>query len=171
MKKFAIISVSLLLALSACSSCSSCSSGQGKGVSEESPAPFLPSAGSALPSSASAAQADVKDNYVEVLYFHGKQRCVTCRAIEAGAKEALESTFPDRLEDGSVVFRTIDISKEENEAIAGKYEVVWSSLIVVRHSGDKETAENMTEFAFANARNSPDVFKAGVVKAVNDGLK
>lgn len=22
------------------------------------------------------------DTYVEVLYFHGKQRCVTCKAIE-----------------------------------------------------------------------------------------
>ena len=24
------------------------------------------------------------DTYVEVLYFHGKQRCVTCKAIEIG---------------------------------------------------------------------------------------
>ena len=29
----------------------------------------------------------------------------------------------------------------------------------------------MTEFAFGNARKSPDVFKAGVVKAVNEMLK
>ena len=26
---------------------------------------------------------EIKTNRVEVLYFHGAQRCITCRAIEA----------------------------------------------------------------------------------------
>ena len=29
------------------------------------------------------------DTYVEVLYFHGKQRCVTCKAIEKYTKEEI----------------------------------------------------------------------------------
>lgn len=55
---------------------------------------------------------------VEVLYFHGKQRCATCIAIERNTREVLEK-----------------------------------------------------EFAFGNARKSPDTFKAGLVKTVSGMLK
>lgn len=34
-------------------------------------------------------------NYVEVLYFHGKQRCATCIAIEKYAREVVEKDFAD----------------------------------------------------------------------------
>ena len=72
----------------------------------------------------------VKD-FVEVLYFHGKQRCVTCRSIEQNTKELLEAKFTQQMKAGKVVFRMIDISKKENARIAEKYEVTWSSLFLV----------------------------------------
>ncbi len=112
----------------------------------------------------------VKD-HVEVLYFHGKQRCATCMAIESNTKAAIEESFAEQIKKGDVVFKVIDISKKENEKIAEKYEVTWSSLFVVKYKNGQETSENMTEFAFGNARKSPDVFKAGIVKAVNEKLK
>ena len=68
---------------------------------------------------------------VEVLYFHGKQRCATCMAIEKNAKEAVEAQFADELKNGTVVFKSIDISKAENEKIAEKYEVTLSSLFII----------------------------------------
>lgn len=108
---------------------------------------------------------------VEVLYFHGKQRCATCIAIEKHAREAVEAAFADAVKRGEVTFRIIDISQPENQALAEKYEVTWSSLFVVKHQGGKETAENLTEFAFGNARKSPDAFKDGVIAAVNKMLK
>lgn len=108
---------------------------------------------------------------VEVLYFHGKQRCATCIAIEKHAREAVEAAFDDAVKRGEVTFRIIDISQPENQALAEKYEVTWSSLFVVKHQGGKETAENLTEFAFGNARKSPDAFKDGVIAAVNKMLK
>lgn len=111
----------------------------------------------------------VKD-HVEVLYFHGKQRCATCMAIESNTKVAMEESFADQIKKGEVVFKVIDISKKENEKIAEKYEVTWSSLFVVKYKNGQETSENMTEFAFGNARKSPDVFKSGLVKAVNKML-
>lgn len=108
---------------------------------------------------------------VEVLYFHGKQRCATCIAIEKHAREAVEAAFADAVKRGEVTFRIIDISQPENQALAEKYEVTWSSLFVVKHQGGKETAENLTEFAFGNARKSSDTFKDGVIAAVNKMLK
>ena len=35
---------------------------------------------------------NVKDR-VEILYFHGKQRCATCMAIEKNTKEAVMAQF------------------------------------------------------------------------------
>lgn len=35
---------------------------------------------------------------VEVLYFHGKQRCATCMAIEKNAAETVETLFADEAE-------------------------------------------------------------------------
>lgn len=109
-------------------------------------------------------------DHVEVLYFHGKQRCATCMAIENNSKAAIEENFTSQIKNGDVVFRVIDISQKENEEITEKYEVTWSSLFVVKYKNGHETSENMTEFAFGNARKSPDVFKAGVVKLVTDRL-
>lgn len=108
---------------------------------------------------------------VEVLYFHGKQRCATCMAIEKNAREAIEAQFADELKNGTVVFKTIDISEPENEAVADKYEVTWSSLFVSRWKDGKETYENLTEYAFANARTAPDTFKSGVIEKVNALLR
>ena len=69
-------------------------------------------------------------NRVEVLYFHGAQRCITCRAIEANTVALLDSLYSKEQADGKIIFKVIDISKKENEQIADKYEVTWSSLFV-----------------------------------------
>lgn len=114
---------------------------------------------------------EMGNNYVEVLYFHGKRRCATCMAIESNTGLTMRKFFAKQIKNGKVFLKIIDISKKENEKIAEKYEVTWSSLIIVRHKNGKETYKNMTEFAFANARKSPDVFRAGVVKSVNEMLR
>lgn len=113
------------------------------------------------------AQENTKDR-IEVLYFHGKQRCATCMAIEQRAKETLEEQFADELKNGTLVFRIIDISQPENEALADKYEVTWSSLFVCRWKGSKETSENLTEFAFGNARTAPEAFKNGLAIRIRE---
>lgn len=61
-------------------------------------------------------QENTKDR-IEVLYFHGKQRCATCMAIEQRMKETLEEQFAGELKDGTLVSRVIDISQPENEAL------------------------------------------------------
>lgn len=98
---------------------------------------------------------------VEVLYFHGAQRCATCMAIEKNTKELLDTAYAEQLKSGKLVFRSMDITKEE--ALAERYEVSWSSLILVDYDkSGKERATNLTEFAFGNARTAPDKFKQGL---------
>lgn len=95
------------------------------------------------------------DDCVLVLYFHAKKRCATCNAIERLTKEVVDSIANDK-----VVMRVIDIS--ENEAIADKYEVTWSSLILDRGG----RVENLTEMGFGCAKTQPEVFKAELTDAI-----
>lgn len=105
---------------------------------------------------------------VEVIYFHGTQRCPTCKAIEAETKSLLESDFADAIKSKKLIFKVVDISKPENQAIADRYEVAWSSLFVNDWKKDQESVNNLTDFAFSNARNNPDAFREGLSEKINE---
>ena len=108
---------------------------------------------------------------VEVIYFHGKQRCLGCVAIENLTKEVIENDFAEEVNEGKVVFYVIDYTKPENEAIAEKYEAAWSSLYVTQHKAGKETIHDMTEFGFSYAKGEPEVFKQGLKEKIENSLK
>lgn len=108
---------------------------------------------------------------VEVIYFHGKQRCATCMAIEKNTKEIINSLFANQLKKGTVVFKIVDISTSEGEKIADRYKVTWSSLFVNKWKGGKETSNNLTEFAFGNARKNPNAFKKELAVKIRQSLK
>ena len=115
---------------------------------------------------------DAPENGVEVLYFYGKQRCATCQAIEKETEALIDSQFADAVKSGKVRLRMIDITKSENEAIADKYEITWSSLVLAKYNnGKEETSENLTQFAFANARSNPAQFKKELAAKINEMLK
>lgn len=111
------------------------------------------------------------DKYVEILYFHGKQRCVTCKAIEKYTKEVVYTDFAELVKSGKVRFKEVDISTPEGEKLANKYRVSWSSLYVNGWKNGKEERNDMTQFSFQNARNKTDLFKKEVKKKINKLLK
>lgn len=138
----------VLLILTLCVGMVACSGGKTKSVSENQ---------------------QTKKDVVEVLYFHGAQRCATCMAIEKNTKELLEAAYAEQLKSGKLVFSSVDITKEE--ALAERYEVSWSSLILVDYDkSGKERATNLTEFAFGNARTAPDKFKQGLSARITEML-
>ena len=116
------------------------------------------------------AQTRVRD-HVEVMYFHGKQRCATCMAIEKYSLEVVEKDFANEKKNGKVVFRIVDISTDEGEKIAKKYRVTWSSLFVNGWKAGKEKRNDMTQFAFKNARKNSDEFKRGVSGKIKELMK
>ncbi len=138
----------VLLILTLCVGMVACSDGKTKSVAENQ---------------------QTKKDVVEVLYFHGAQRCATCMAIEKNTKALVESAYVEPLKSGKLVFRSVDITKDE--ALAERYEVSWSSLILVDYdkSGNENVA-NLTEFAFGNARNAPDKFKQSLSERITEML-
>ena len=104
---------------------------------------------------------------VEIIYFHGKQRCKTCIAIEKETKALVEGELAELVKKGKVKFRIVDFSTDEGKKIASKYRVTFSSLFVVTPSG----AEDLTRFAFANARSNPEAFRKELIDKVVKTIK
>lgn len=112
-----------------------------------------------------------KENGVEVIYFHGKQRCATCVAIERETEAVINEQFADAVNSGALEYRIIDITKTENEPIADRYKVSWSSLVLVKYTDGEEESENLTQFAFGNARNNPELFRKQLTEKINQLLQ
>ena len=98
---------------------------------------------------------------IEIMYFYGKQRCVTCRAIEQVVVELTQNELREAIASGQVHFRAIDWTQET--ALAERYEVAWSSLIIDCNG----EITNLTEKAFAYARQQPDKLKEEILKLCN----
>ena len=104
---------------------------------------------------------------VKVLCFHGSQRCATCRALEAKTIELLETEYAQAQNEGKIVFKSIDFSEPEGEAVADRYEVAWSSLIL-----DKDgTTVDLTDMGFRYARTEPETFKANLKQELDKMLR
>lgn len=109
--------------------------------------------------------------YVEVIYFHGKQRCVTCQSIEQQTRNLLQEKYAKQMKTGNIKFRVIDFSQGTGKKVADKYGVTWSSIFVVLHKEGKEEVQDLTQFAFRYARKAADRFKKGLAEKIDQAVK
>lgn len=107
--------------------------------------------------------ADFDQADVALLYFHGKQRCVTCLTVQEVAEQAMAERLANN---DAVQFMEIDFSLPENEALAEKYEIVFSSLVVAT----PEQYTDITEQAFDMALSRPEELKDLIEKEVKNLL-
>ena len=119
----------------------------------------------------SPSQKSANSPVVEVLYFHGPQRCKTCVALENAAKEVVNTRFANDVKSSKVKFKEIDLSTKEGEKIGDKYEVAWSSLIIVRKDGKKEKIANLTDDGFRYAVNNKVKIQGLIADKIKEFLK
>jgi len=74
---------------------------------------------------------ELRDHQVIAYYFHGTQRCKTCRTIEAYTLEALEAEFADALSEGDLVWRPVNIDEPQNEHFVQDYNLTTRSVVLV----------------------------------------
>lgn len=94
---------------------------------------------------------------VEVYYFHATRRCATCQAVEDVTKEALAEKYGE-----AVSFHTVNREEKKDHPLIKKHNVSGQTLLIIK--GDK--AENITNYAFMNARTNPDKLKSKIEEAV-----
>lgn len=71
---------------------------------------------------------DTSSGRVEVLSFHTRRRCPTCRAIEQLTREVVSKTFARQVADSLLVLRVVEIDAESE--LSERYRVAWSSLLL-----------------------------------------
>ena len=109
---------------------------------------------------------------VEVRYFHGKQRCITCRSIEKCAKEVLDESFASQQKEKKISMKVIDISTEQGKPVAADHKVSFSSLFIVKiDKNGKETRTDFTRQGFQYAKRNPVEFKKMVKEEITKALK
>lgn len=110
-------------------------------------------------------------NLVEVIVFHGVKQCETCQAIKKNTKEVIDEQFAQEVKDGKVSFRIVDFSLDENKALAEKYQIAWTSLVIITHDEmGNESVNNMSKYAIGNARSNTPEFRTKFAEAVKTAL-
>lgn len=95
------------------------------------------------------------ERQVIAYYFHGNQRCVTCRTIEANAEESLRAGFSGELEAGKLVWRPVNVDAPENEHFVGDYELSTRSVILAEMlDGEQKQWKNLSR-VWELARDKP----------------
>lgn len=107
---------------------------------------------------------------VEILYFHGDMRCRNCVAMEKGVTELLEDQFKEEVNEGKIVFKTIDITTPEGEKIADNYNVSWSSLYLNNWKDGKEERNDLTRMGMQTAAKDPAAFKEEIKSRIDNYL-
>ena len=109
---------------------------------------------------------------VEVRYFHGKQRCITCRSIEKCAKEVLDESFASQQKSKKISMKVIDFSTEQGKLVAADHKVSFSSLFIVKiDKNGKETRTDLTRQGFQYAKRNPGEFKKILKEEITKALK
>jgi hypothetical protein len=83
-------------------------------------------------------ESNASEREIIVYYFHGTYRCPSCLQIEDWSFDVLQERFAPALEQGTIIWTTINIDKPENRHLVEAYQVSTQALIIVRMSGKKE---------------------------------
>jgi hypothetical protein len=103
---------------------------------------------------------------IEAYYFHFTARCVTCRTIEAKAKENLEVLYPNQVKQGLITFQSINLEEASTKPLAEKLGVSGQTLLLVK--GDQKI--NLTNEGFMYAVAKPEKFKEIINEKVDSLL-
>ena len=122
---------------------------------------FIACGGNSQKKVSDSAKAD--PDVVNVYYFHGKQRCKTCIAVGDVAQKTIADSYAGNKK---VKFTEVNTSEKENEALVEKYQVTWNALIIAK----SDNSVDITEQAFANAVNNPQVLESMLKDEVNKRL-
>ena len=99
-----------------------------------------------LVSLALAAPPPTVSERVTVYYFHGTLRCETCLFVEGLAEATLRAEFSEELENGTLIWRSIDRQSPGNDHLVAEFGLTSNDLVVVQESaGGKRRWERIPD--------------------------
>lgn len=101
--------------------------------------PVVDGVGDTAPATAPAiGEADL--SRIAVYYFHGRQRCRTCRLIEAYTRQTLDESYPDLLSAERVVWRIVNYDEPEHQHFISDYGLSSSGVVLVEERAGRAGA-------------------------------
>lgn len=94
-------------------------------------------------------------NTIQVYYFHGSIRCHTCISVDEETHQYLKDLFPRKMEEGVIIFKSINIDENERPDLINKYKIYGQTLLFIK--GDKIV--NTTDEAFQYVTTNPEKWK------------
>jgi hypothetical protein len=104
---------------------------------------------------------------VEVIYFHNTSRCVTCKTVEAEAKNNIDLLYAAQVKEGKISFSVYNIEEADGKAVAERVGAAGQSLMVVK--GDQK--ENLISDGFLYAVRQPEKFREIMKEKIDPLLK
>jgi len=108
------------------------------------------------------------DARLHVYFFHTSERCPACLAVEENTEAVLEKHFKAMTEDGTIDYQSFDLGMKENRAVAEKYQISYTSLLIIRSDG---TLTDFTNNAMNYANTSPDKFREMLKTEIGKNLE
>jgi len=104
---------------------------------------------------------------VAVYYFHFTRRCITCNAVEAESKKAIEGLYPELIKKGKITFSSINLDEESSKPIANQLGIEGQCLLII----NGEAKIDLTSQGFMYARSNPGKLKAEIRKVIDPLIK
>lgn len=89
------------------------------------------------------------DGQVLVTYFFTTYRCASCILLETYSAETVEKGFPERVRDGELAYRSLNVDDPENRHFVEDYRLYTKSVVVSLNRNGKEV----------RWKNLPDIWK------------
>jgi len=67
---------------------------------------------------------------LEVYHFHETKQCYSCRVLGELAKETMNTSFMQEMDEGKIFFRSVNIQLPENAEIVSRFVPTSSSLMI-----------------------------------------
>ena len=106
---------------------------------------------------------------VAVVNFHGALRCPTCLGIGALSQAIVDEEFPAEKDEGRIAWSSIDFDQPENAHYKDDYELVSSSVVVVRREHGVDVGWKRLDDVWTHYGDEP-VFRSYVHAAVAEAL-
>ncbi len=114
-----------------------------------------------------AENSKVQPGAIRVFYFHGSIRCHTCVSVDENTHQYLQELFPVKMDKGEIVFRSVNIDKDERPDLVKKYEIYGQTLLFIK--GNKVI--DKTDDAFQYVTTDSEKWKQIVKQTINDLIK
>jgi hypothetical protein len=109
-------------------------------------------------------------NRVVAYYFHGNARCTSCYKIEKWTDEAIKTTYTDKLNEGILEWKIINVDKPENAHYLQDYKLYSKSVVLTEILDGKQTQWKILEGVWEHL-DDQKVFTAYIANEINGYLQ